>query len=116
TSLYRETARVAGPGAEYAIFAESEWFGFQFYAGSDMKRLSRSGLETWSDGRVADALASRNNRTLAIVTSSRAAPELEQALRRAQVVFARQRAAGRDVFVIGAASVSSPTGPLSVRQ
>jgi 4-amino-4-deoxy-L-arabinose transferase len=117
TRLYREVSRVAGPDAQYALFAEPGWYGFQFYAGQEMKRLSFTGDETWADGRVADALAGRDtNRNLAIVTSSRAAPNLAASLHAAHLSFVQRRAAGREVFVVGASSVSPQTGPLSARK
>ena len=101
TRLYREARSSAGTGARLALYAESSMYGFQFYAGDDLARLSRSGTEWWADGNLATALTSHDH-PLAILTNKGHAAELETALRATRVSFTRANAGNQDMFVIGA--------------
>jgi len=78
-------------------------YGFQFYAGDDLARLSRSGTEWWADGNLATALTSHDAaHPLAILTNKGHAAELETALRATRVSFTRTDAGNKDMFVMGA--------------
>lgn len=103
TRFYHEAVRVAGSDAHFVLFREPKFFGFQFHAGKDLERITPSGAEPWADRRLDDALATRaTNRPYAIVTMPPFAPELERALAKREIHFARQHVTGRDVFVIPA--------------
>lgn len=103
TKLYREARSAAGPEAQLALYAESTQYGFQFYAGDDLKRLSRSGTERWSDGTVGEALLSRDeSHPFAILTNENHAAELATALRASHEPFTSAPVAGKEMFVVGA--------------
>ncbi len=103
TRLYREVRNTAGPDAQLALYAESTQYGFQFYAGEDLNRLSRSGAEWWANGTVGDVLASRDaSRPLAILTNTNHAGELARALSASRERFRRATVAGKELLVIDA--------------
>ena len=103
TRLYREARNAAGPDAQLALYAESTQYGFQFYAGDNLKRLSQSGTEWWADGTVGEALVARDaTHPLAILTNPHHAAELATKLRASHEPFTSASVAGREMFVVGA--------------
>jgi 4-amino-4-deoxy-L-arabinose transferase-like glycosyltransferase len=101
TRLYREAVRAAGPEAQFTLYAEPELYGFEFYVGKGLQRVSRTGTEPWADGSIDEALASRDpGRAFALLAGPRFSGELESALRSKDVRFERNRVASRDLFVI----------------
>jgi 4-amino-4-deoxy-L-arabinose transferase-like glycosyltransferase len=101
TRLYRETVRAAGPDARLALYAESEMSGFQFHAGKDLQRVSRTGTEPWADQSLDEALGSRApGRAFALVVGPRATGEVEAALNSKELHFETSPAASRYVYVV----------------
>jgi len=103
TRLYREARNAAGPVGQLALYAEPSQYGFQFYAGDELIRLSRSGTEWWANGTVGASLVSRDeSRPFAILTNTSHAAELATALRASREPFTHTSVADEEMFVVSA--------------
>jgi 4-amino-4-deoxy-L-arabinose transferase len=101
TRVYHEAVQAAGRDARFALYREPKFYGFEFYVGDELERVTPAGTEPWADRRLDEALASREpGRPYAIVTMPPFADELERVLAKREIPFARQPLTGREVFVI----------------
>ncbi len=103
THMYRCVVDVTGTDARLRLFRESRMYGFQFYAGKDLQRVTVSGRESWADASLDEALAAREpGRPLAFAAHPAFDDQLEAALISRGIRFRETRVNDWDVFLIPA--------------
>jgi 4-amino-4-deoxy-L-arabinose transferase-like glycosyltransferase len=106
TRLYREVVAVAGADAQLALINEPTEYGFQFYAGGGLLRVSRTGSEPWSEGTLSQVLALREPfRPLALVMSPKRDDDVARELEHKRVPFERYRVTGKVVLTVPASAM-----------
>jgi 4-amino-4-deoxy-L-arabinose transferase-like glycosyltransferase len=111
--LFEAARREGGAAAEVRAYEERRLYGLQYYLDGALRRVSRTGGESWADERLDHALAEigrERGRTFVLVSASRRAPELAAALDAAGLPFRRRELARWELFVVPAVA-HPPTTP-----
>lgn len=104
--LYDRAAAAAGGEAAYVLFRERELYGFQFYAGGNVQRVSVSGREPWADktlGATVDEIVNKPlSQAYVIISGQQSAVVVRRELYEAHVTWTETEESRWKLFVIGA--------------
>jgi 4-amino-4-deoxy-L-arabinose transferase-like glycosyltransferase len=102
--LYGRARGLAGGQAQYKLYRERELYGFQFYAGEHVGRVTSSGKEPWADqslGALMDEIVRKPTAgTYVIISSTYDAGALKSALTDANVGRTEVEGHGWKLFVV----------------
>jgi 4-amino-4-deoxy-L-arabinose transferase len=101
-ALHALASREGGPGAEVRAYGDDPLYGLQYYRGGALRRVSYSGAEAWADEGLGEAIAALRGagRPQVVVSTARAAREVEDALGAAGLPFRLVSAPSRTLFVL----------------
>ena len=104
--LYHRATAAARGEAAYVLFRERELYGFQFYAGGNVQRVSVSGREPWADktlGATVDEIVNKPlSQAYVIISGQQSAVVVRRELYEAHVTWTETEESRWKLFVIGA--------------